>query len=91
MNTHDNITESFFDEAFMTPRFPGNDVDIREFEDEQEEAAREELDRAQQDAEEAEYEEFTSIDDMSDDAEALASAGHGTDEDYNGGCYGDEG
>ena len=25
--------------------------------------------------------------DMSDDAEALASAGHGTDEDY--GCYGD--
>jgi hypothetical protein len=32
-------------------------------------------------------EPFSSIDDMSDDAESLASAGHGSDEDYNGGCF----
>lgn len=34
-------------------------------------------------------EPMSSIDDMTDDAEALASAGWGTDEDYNGGCFND--
>lgn len=39
---------------------------------------------------EEEDEPRNSIDDMSDDAQALASAGWGTDEDYNGGCFGGE-
>lgn len=36
------------------------------------------------------FEEFGGPDDLSDDADVLASAGWGTDEDYNGYDYGDD-
>ncbi len=61
--------------------FPSTAEEIAEMEDREEEIRARELDD----------ERFSSVDDFSDDAEALASAGHGTDEAYNGGCYGDEG
>jgi len=73
MSTHyNNTNDESFDEALLPPRFPSNDEEIAEMEELQVDVREREFDD----------ERFSGVDDMSDDADALASAGHGMDEDY---------
>ena len=86
MNTNENINETFFDDAFATPQFPGNDEEADEMAGhlnigEDEESDHYEMVRARDLGER----EDQFRDDVEADADALSSCGWGTDEDY-GGC-----
>lgn len=76
MNTNENINETFFDDDQALPPEAFTDIE-------------EEGDDSVEIDDDREHDFRGSIDDMSDDADALASAGHGMEEDYNGGCFND--
>lgn len=71
-----NTNEIFFDDEQSLP--PEAFTDVEELDDHYEMVNAREMDERE--------DQFR--DDVEADADALASAGHGTDEDYNGGCDG---